>query len=97
MRTLLTILLFCFTFNSPPLLGQIDSLRLKGEFTGIKDSTYLYLWTFTGGVGQVSDSAMVIQGQFELSYLLPESPAPTYLAGKKFNPRLRFWAENKPT
>ncbi|MEM8886882.1 MAG: TlpA disulfide reductase family protein [Bacteroidota bacterium] len=93
MKTPITyLLLILLAF---PLFSQNDRLRITATFSGFEEGTYLYLWTTVGGVGSIRDSAKIINGTFQISYALEESPTSIYLTGKGFNPNLRFYAGNE--
>lgn len=84
-------LFLCASFS---LFAQSDSLRISAHFTGFEEGTYLYLWTNLGGIGSIADSAQITEEQFSIIHKLPESPSVVYIAGKNFNPMLRFWTKN---
>lgn len=74
--------------------SQEDFLELDAKLTGLEEAKYIYFWTFTGGVGSLTDSFDIKEGEFKIKYTLKESPSVIYLTGKNFRPRLRIWAEN---
>lgn len=76
------------------LFSQSDSLRINAHFEGFEEGTYLYLWTNVGGIGSIADSAQIQDKRFSITYKLLESPSVVYVAGKNFNPMIRFWTHN---
>lgn len=92
MKTFVSGMAFAILLNLS-MSAQSEVVQLSGTYTGFNDGTMLYFSPVKGGVGTVSDSTTIIDGQFSISIELPESPTSMIVSTEKFKAYTSFWVE----